>query len=389
MQTRAALLKEVPGKWEVETVELDPPRDHEVLVRIVAAGLCHSDDHFATGDITVGHLPFCGGHEAAGVVEAVGPGVRGLSVGDHIVTSFIPGCGRCRWCASGMQALCDNGALMLQGNQLDGTFRMHLGGEDVAQAGLLSAFSEYSVMPEWSAIKIPSDVPLDIAALLGCAVPTGWGSAVNAAGVRPGDVVIVTGIGGIGVSAVQGAQHAGASRIIAVDPVELKRTVALQLGATDAFADHDEAAELGRSLTDGQGADAEIICVGVISGDHVAAAFSAIRKAGTVVVTAAGSEAPTNVPLGLLELTMYQKRIQGSIYGMMSPSKDVPRLLNLWRSGQLRLEPMLTRTYSLDDINQGYVDMHAGINMRGVLTFDQPSTPSAQERAQEPVALTN
>ncbi|MFZ0380001.1 MAG: zinc-binding dehydrogenase, partial [Solirubrobacteraceae bacterium] len=156
-----------------------------------------------------------------------------------------------------------------------------------------------------------------------------------------------------------------------------------------AFADHAEAAELGRSLTDGQGADAEIICVGVISGNHVAAAFSAIRKAGTVVVTAAGSEAPTNVPLGLLELTMYQKRIQGSIYGMMSPSKDVPRLLNLWRSGQLRLEPMLTRTYSLDDINQGYVDMHAGINMRGVLTFDQPSTTPAEERAQEPVALTN
>jgi NDMA-dependent alcohol dehydrogenase len=389
MQTRAALLREVPGKWEVETVELDPPRDHEVLVRIVAAGLCHSDDHFATGDITVGHLPFCGGHEAAGVVEEVGPGVRGLSVGDHIVTSFIPGCGRCRWCASGMQALCDNGALMLQGNQLDGTFRMHLGGEDVAQAGLLSAFSQYTVMPEWSAIKIPSDVPLDIAALLGCAVPTGWGSAVNAAGVRPGDVVIVTGIGGIGISAVQGAKHAGASRIIAVDPVELKRSVALELGATDAFADHDEAAELGRSLTNGQGADAEIITVGVIDGDHVAAAFSAIRKAGTVVVTAAGSEAPTNVRLGLLELTMYQKRIQGAIYGMMSPSKDVPRLLDLWRNGQLRLEQMLTRTYSLDDINQGYADMHAGINMRGVLAFDQPNTPPSQEPAQEPVALTS
>ena len=232
-------------------------------------------------------------------------------------------------------------------------------------------------MPEWSAIKIERDVPLAVAALLGCAVPTGWGSAVNAAGVRPGEVVIVTGIGGIGISAVQGAKHAGASRIIAVDPVELKRTTALELGATDAFADHDEAAELARSLTGGQGADAEIITVGVINGDHVAAAVSAIRKAGTVVVTAAGSEAPTNVPLGLLELTMFQKRIQGSIYGMMSPSKDVPRLLDLWRGGQLRLEEMLTRTYSLDDINQGYADMHAGINVRGVLTFDRQGGPAA------------
>jgi S-(hydroxymethyl)glutathione dehydrogenase/alcohol dehydrogenase len=372
MQTRAALLTEVPGQWEIHTVELDPPRDHEILVRIVAAGLCHSDDHFATGDITVGHLPFCGGHEAAGVVEEVGPGVRGLNPGDHIVTSFIPGCGRCRWCASGMQALCDNGALMLEGNQLDGTFRMHLGSDDVAQAGLLSAFSEYSVMPEWSAIKIPEDVPLEVAALLGCAVPTGWGSAVNAAAVQPGDVVILTGIGGIGISAVQGAKHAGAARIIAVDPVELKRGAALELGATDACESHDEAAELARSLTNGQGADAEVICVGVIRPEHVAAAFSAIRKAGTVVVTAAGSEAPSNIPLNLLELTMYQKRIQGSIYGMMSPSKDVPRLLGLWRSGQLRLEEMLSRAYSLEDINQGYADMHAGVNIRGIVRFDQP-----------------
>ena len=383
MQTRAAVLIEVPGKWEVVDVELDAPRDHEVLVRMVASGLCHSDDHFATGDITVGHLPFCGGHEAAGVVEAVGPGVQGLKVGDHIVTSFVPGCGRCRWCASGMQALCDLGASMLAGNQLDGTFRMHLDGQDVAQAGLVSAFAEYTVMPEWSAIKVPDDVPLEVAALLGCAVPTGWGSAVNAAQIRPGDVVIITGIGGIGISAVQGAKHAGASRIIAVDPVEFKRTSAIEFGATDAYPDHDEAVELARSLTDGQGADAEIICVGVIAAEHVAAAFSAIRKAGTVVVTAAGSEAPTPVPLGLLELTMFQKRIQGSIYGMMAPSKDVPRLLRLWQNGQLRLEEMLTRTYSLDEINQGYADMHAGANIRGALTFGETRQAAPTTTARE------
>jgi Zn-dependent alcohol dehydrogenase len=196
-------------------VELDEPREHEVLVRMGAAGLCHSDDHFATGDIPVGHLPFCGGHEGAGVIEAVGPGVRGLAVGDHVVTSFIPSCGRCRWCASGQQNLCDNGALMLEGCQLDGSFRMHLDGHDVGRAGLVSTFADYSVMPEWSCIKIPEDVPLDIAALLGCGVPTGWGSAVNAAAVSPGDVVIVMGVGGIGVNAVQArampARH-GSSR---------------------------------------------------------------------------------------------------------------------------------------------------------------------------------
>ena len=370
MQTKAALLREVPGRWEIHTVELDEPRHHEILVRIVAAGLCHSDDHFATGDISVGHLPFCGGHEAAGVVEAVGRGVSSLKVGDHIVTSFIPSCGRCRWCASGQHNLCDNGALMLEGTQLDGSFRMHLDGEDVAQAGLLSAFSQYTVMPEWSAVAIPDDVPLDVAALLGCAVPTGWGSAVNAAQISPGDVVIVMGVGGIGASAIQGARHAGATRIIAVDPVELKRTTALQLGATDAFDDLPEAAELARSLTNGQGADATIITVGVITGEHVSAAFSTIRKAGTLVVTAAGNERPAPVALSLLELAMYQKRVQGCLYGMMSPSKDVPRLLSLWRAGQLKLEELLTRSYGLEDINEGYADMHAGRNIRGLISFD-------------------
>jgi NDMA-dependent alcohol dehydrogenase len=371
METRAALLRAVPGAWEVHTVELDPPKEHEVLVRVVAAGLCHSDDHFATGDITVGHLPFCGGHEAAGVVEAVGPGVRGLKEGDHIVTSFVPGCGRCRWCASGMQALCDNGALMLEGHQLDGTYRMHLGGEDVAQAGLVSTFAELTVMPEWSCIKIEDHIPLDVAALLGCAVPTGWGSAVNAAQVRPGDVVIVMGIGGIGISAVQGASDAGAMRVIAIDPVAMKREAALRLGATDAFADHEEAAELARSLTNGQGADSAIVCVGVCTGRDVANAFAAIRKAGTVVVTAAAADTDTDLPIPMLELTMYQKRIQGSIYGMMSPSKDVPRLLDLWQAGRLKLEELITRSYDLDNLNQGYADMKAGVNLRGLLRFDE------------------
>jgi NDMA-dependent alcohol dehydrogenase len=384
MKTRAAVLRESPGPWEVQTVELDPPKDHEVLVRIVASGLCHSDDHFVTGDIPPGHLPFCGGHEGAGVVEEVGPGVSSLSVGDHIVTSFIPSCGRCRWCASGVQALCDNGELLAIGHQLDGTFRMHLEGEGVGQACLVSTFAEYTVMPETSAIKIPKDIPLDVAALLGCGVPTGWGSAVNAAQVTPGDVVIVVGIGGIGINAVQGARHGGASRIIAVDPVAMKRDFAFKLGATDAVADQAEAADLARSATNGQGADSAIVCVGVTHGEHVAAAFSAIRKAGTVVVTGVGPAVEVGIPVGLLELSMYQKRIQGVILGMMSPNKDVPRLLGLWQAGQLKLEELVTRTYGLDEISQGYADMHAGVNMRGVLKFDQPK--AATDAAEATVA---
>jgi S-(hydroxymethyl)glutathione dehydrogenase/alcohol dehydrogenase len=364
------MLLEVPGEWQVRTVELDPPEQGEVLVRIVASGLCHSDDNFATGGMAPPHLPFVGGHEASGVVEAVGPGVRSLAVGDHIVTSWVPICGRCRWCASGRQNLCDNLAQMMTGAQFGGGFRMHLDGEDVAQEVMLGAFAELTVMPEVSCIKIDPEIPMEVAALLGCAVPTGWGSAVNVAEVSPGDVVIVIGVGGVGMSAVQGARHAGAERIVAVDTVESKRQLALEFGASDAIGDLAEAAELARSVTDGNGADAAIVCVGVVTGGLVAAAFAAVGKAGKVVIPGAADESETELPVSLLEMILTEKRIQGTLYGRTSPTKDVPRLLGLWKAGHLKLEEMATRSYPLEEINQGYADLHAGLNLRGVLRFD-------------------
>jgi NDMA-dependent alcohol dehydrogenase len=375
MRCNAALLWEQPGPWTVQEVELDPPRDGEVLVRMVATGLCHSDDHFATNDLPLPYLPVCAGHEGSGIVEEIGHGVRTLRPGDHIVTTFIPSCGRCRWCASGMQALCDNGALLFGGQQLDGTFRMHADGKDVAQASMISTFSEWSVMPEVSAIKIPSDVPLKSACLVGCAVPTGWGSAVNVGAVAPGDVVIVIGAGGVGMNALQGARHVNASHIIAVDPVELKRQEAARFGATQTAGTIAEAAEVARGLTNGQGADVAIVTIGVTTGDDIGAAFAAIRKAGTVVVTGVGSaHGPASVPLNLLELPMFQKRIQGAIYGATSPPKDIPRLVELYRRGQLLLDELITRTYRLQEINEAYDDMHAGLNIRGVIEFDHTGT---------------
>lgn len=369
MKTRAALLWEAPGSWQVTEVDLDPPKDEEVLVRLVATGLCHSDDHFATGDIGVGTFPFAGGHEGAGIIEEVGPGVRSLQPGDHIVTAFIPGCGRCRWCATGQQNLCDNGALMLIGSQLDGTFRMHVDGCDVAQGGCISTFSERSVMPAASCIKIDRDVPFEVACLVGCGVPTGFGSSVHAPNIAPGDVVIVMGTGGVGMNAVQGASYVGAGRVLAVDPVPFKRDLALKLGATDAFTDITEAAELARDITNGQGADAAIVTVGVATGDHLAAAFAAIRKGGTVVATAAAAQTTTGIDVNLLELTMYQKRIQGSLYGMGSPVREIPLLIELYKQGSLKLDELVTRKYGLDQINDAYADMHAGVNIRGVVTF--------------------
>jgi S-(hydroxymethyl)glutathione dehydrogenase/alcohol dehydrogenase len=358
-----------PGEWEVVEVDLDGPKDGEVLVRMVASGLCHSDDHVAKADGKIGHFPYCGGHEGAGVVEEAGPGVRGLKPGDHIVTSFIPACGRCAFCASGHQNLCQHGSLIMHGSQLDGTYRMRYQGRDVARSSLVGTFAEYSVMPEWSAIRIPGHVPLRSAALLGCGVPTGWGSAVNAAQVQPGQVVIVMGVGGIGINAVQGAAHAGAGHVIAVDPVALKREAAAKLGATHTFAAIAEAAELARSVTNGQGADSAIVTVGVLSGEHVGQAFDSVRKGGTVVVTAVAPMAVDSIPVSPFILAMFEKRLQGCLYGSMSPSADVPRLLAMYENGQLKLDELVTATYSLDEINAGYRDMHEGRNIRGVIDF--------------------
>jgi S-(hydroxymethyl)glutathione dehydrogenase/alcohol dehydrogenase len=385
VETRAALLRGVGAKWEVETLELDQPKAGEVLVRMMASGLCHSDDHSVTGDVPHGHHPFCGGHEGAGIVVAVGPQVETVKAGQHVVTSFIASCGRCRWCATGNQNLCDNGATMLSGAQLDGTFRMHLNGVDVGQFGGISTFAEYSVLSERCCIPIPDDIGWNVASLLGCGVPTGWGSAVNGASVTPGDIVIVMGVGGVGMNVVQGAWIAGAERVVAVDPVAGKREAAARFGATDAVAHMDEATDLVRDLTNGQGADAVVITVGVLRPEHVTQALAAIRKAGTVVVTSISPLGAPAVELDLFEVAMYQKRIQGVLYGVGSPARAIPRLVDLYRNGRLLLDELITTTYSLSEINTGYADMHAGRNIRGVLELrDRSSSSGGDTDAHDP-----
>lgn len=369
IECRAALLFEQPGDWTVVDVSLDEPRQGEVLVEMVATGLCRSDDHMAVGDVPLPRLPFCGGHEGAGIVRAVGPAVYGLEVGDHIVTSFIPSCGRCRWCATGLQQLCDNGAHILEGAQLDRTFRMHYQDEDVSTSAVLGTFSEWQVFDQASCVKIRDDVPLNVACLVACGVPTGWGSATIAADTKVGDVVIVEGVGGVGINAVQGARFAGASHVIAVDPVEFKRRSAMKLGATESFEDMDGAIQFARSITNGQGADSAIVTVGVVEGEHIAQAFNAIRKAGTVVVTSQGAVNKFGIEINLFEISMYQKRIQGALYGMSSPREQIPLLLNLYAEGSLRLDELVTRRYTLDMINEAYRDMREGRNIRGVIDF--------------------
>lgn len=370
MKSRAAVLRESPGHYDVVDVDVDEPREREVLVRYVASGLCHSDVHFLTGD-HVGPLPFCAGHEGAGVVEAIGSGVASLEVGDHVVASFIPSCGRCRYCASGRMNLCHLGAHLQRGPMPDGTYRMHLDGRDLHQFLLISTFSRYAVVSESSLVKVPKDLPLETLCILGCGVGTGIGSATNSAGVRPGDHVMVVGVGGVGTSAVQGAALAGAASVIAVDPVPFKRETADKLGATQSFATITEATEFVRSVTNGQGADAAILAMGSPTNADVAEAFAAIGKGGTVVVTGmAATTEPMGIPVHLLELGGMQKAIRGSLFGMCNPPSDILRQIDLYRVGKLKLDEMITRRYSLDDINTAVDDLLDGRNIRGVVVHD-------------------
>ena len=371
MKTRTAVLHTQPGQYEVTEVDLDGPRQGELLLKMAAAGLCHTDDHVAVGDSRA-FLPLAGGHEGAGVVVGVGPDTPGWAEGDHVVLSFIPVCGRCRMCSTGRQNLCDLGGRNFMGARLDdaASFRMTYQGKPVSQCHGISAFSEHTVVDARSVVKIDRDLPLDKAALVSCGVPTGWGSVTNMSDARPGDVVIVMGVGGVGINSVQAAHAVGARAVIAVDPVQFKRETAAQLGATHTTETMEEATALAQSLTNGQGADATIVTVGVVDGGHIAAAVASIRKAGTVVLTGVGSMQQVGVPINHTMFTVFQKRLQGALLGGCNPQWDIPNLLAQYAAGTLRLDELLTRTYTLDQVAEGYADMRAGKNIRGVVLFD-------------------
>jgi S-(hydroxymethyl)glutathione dehydrogenase/alcohol dehydrogenase len=370
VKTKAAILWETNTPWSVEEIELDPPKAGEVLVKLAASGMCHSDEHLVTGDLPFA-LPIIGGHEGAGVVVEVGEGVSWLQPGDHVVFGFIPSCGRCPSCSTGHQNLCDLGALLGLGVQIsDGTSRHHASGKDLATMCLLGTFAHHTVVNEASCIKIDKDVPLTRACLLGCGVVTGWGSAVYAADVQPGDTVCVVGVGGIGANAIQGAKLAGAKRVIAIDPVEFKREKAMEFGATHTFASMGEAFAGVQELTWGTMANRVIMTMGVGSGEVMAEALALTAKRGRVVVTNIHPAMEVSVTMSLLDMTLMEKQVVGSLFGSGNPRYDIPKLLGLYREGQLDLDGLVTREYSLEGINDGYDDMREGKNIRGVLVYD-------------------
>lgn len=371
MLTRAAVLRESPGRLEILELDLAPIRAGELRVKMGAAGLCHSDNHFVSGTQTPGILPIVLGHEGAGVIEEVGPGVRDFAVGDHVVFSFLPVCGRCKWCSRGLQNLCDLGAHLATGARFEdpNTYRLSLDGKPVGALASLGTFAERVTVSALSAIKYDPSIPFEVACLTGCSVGTGWGAAVNSADVRVDDVVIIMGAGGIGINAVQGAWYAGARAVIVVEPVSWKRRYALKLGATDAYAQLDEAADYARSITNGQGADAAIVCIGTPTGKDIGAGLDAVRKGGVCVPIGLGDRHVKDGDIDLHHLVLMQKRLQGSLFGASHPTSDIPAQLRMYQEGRLNLDDLVTTRYTLDQINQGYEDMKAGKNIRGVVVF--------------------
>lgn len=363
MKARAAVKLEAGSGVEVHTVEVDEPAEGQVRVKLHACGLCHTDQSLLDGT-----LPFTGpvvmGHEGAGVVDAVGSGVSSLAVGDHVIMTCTAFCGRCPYCIEGQYSQCESMPLAGVGT---GPPPFHLGEVDLMPFASAGCLSEYTVIGERSAVKIDADVPLTSAALLGCSVATGVGAVVNTAAVRPGTTCAVWGAGGVGLNVMQGCSIAGALTIIAVDTRAPKLDLARELGATevvDASAGDPVSAVL--QLTDGRGVDYSFEAIG--DPRTMEQAFLAARRGGTCTILGVGRfDQSFALPAGLMAIQ--EKTLKGSFYGGGASHRDYPRLLRWYREGKLKLDPLITTTYPLDDVKQAFDDMTAGKNARGVVLF--------------------
>jgi S-(hydroxymethyl)glutathione dehydrogenase / alcohol dehydrogenase len=364
---RAAVLRETGGPLSVEDVELAEPGAGEVTVRLAASGVCHSDWNVVTG-ATSNPLPAVLGHEGAGVVEAVGADVTEVAEGDHVILSWLPSCGRCFYCVQGRGVLCDVAmADMFAGTLPGGGLALSQNGEPLYHYSYLSAFAERCVVPTGCCVPIRMDAPLEVAALVGCAVMTGLGAAVLRARVAPGSTAVVFGTGGVGLSAILGCKLAGARTIVAADPVAFKRETALALGATHATdPSGEDVAALLRELTDGRGADYAFDTAGAPG--IVAQAYEAVRRGGTVVAVGLPPEGAT-ADLPAPALAREEKVVTGSFYGSCRPQVDMPLVVDLYMEGRLDLDALVSRTYPLEEVNQAFAAMNAGEVARAVIRF--------------------
>lgn len=370
MKTRGALLYGPGQDWQVEEIEVGDPIAGEVTVRLAASGMCHSDEHLVTGDTPAPNWPILGGHEGAGVVIKTGPGTTRVREGDNVVLS-LPGCGHCEACRTGHQNVCDESWRLVSGEMIaDDGFRVrNRDGRGVAQFCLEGTFSPYTTVNQQSVVKIDDDMPLDLAALIGCGVTAGWSAAARTAGVRAGDIAVVVGIGGLGTAAMLSSLAAGASTVIAIDPLPNKQGAALKLGAHLAFSSMEEAFEPIKELTRGKMAHKVILTPGRMEGAYIEPALSLVAKLGTLAVIGMGSFEEDDTKLNLGWLTAMNKQIHGGQLGGGSPQEDVQMLVRMYKAGKLPLDEMVTTRYRLDDINQGYQDMRDGKNLRGLIVY--------------------
>lgn len=363
---RAAVLETPNEPLVIAEVDVEEPRPGEVAVRVHACGVCHSDLSAVNGTFPM-PLPVVLGHEAAGVVEAVGAGVTRLAVGDHVVLTPSPSCGHCYWCVRGEHAICADLIGLFTATFPDGSTRLSRGGETVYRGLNVGAFAEVVITQEAGAIKIDREIPLDIACVVGCAVQTGVGAVLNTAQVEEGATVLVMGLGGVGLSVVQGARLAAAARVIAVDPLAERRDTALRLGATDVL-DPTESDVVAAVLDlTGVGVDYAFEAAG--KGALAAACVNATRSGGTTVLVGAPG-LDENLELGpAVIFGSSEKKLLGCILGSSHAPRDLPRYLDLWRAGRLDLEALITGTRPLDEINEAFADLTAGAGVRTVLTM--------------------
>ena len=372
ISSKAAVLTALGREWEIHDLTVSDPGPGEVLVQMAYAGLCYSDEHLRFGKVA--QLPVVGGHEGAGTVVRTGPGVTGLVAGDHVALTFVAVCGRCHWCASGRANLCQ--VSNSSGRMADGGFRFHGEGPAFSPDGLggfcgIGTFSQYCVVSQHSCVKVDPAVPLRAVSMVSCGVLTGWGAAVYTSGTRVGDTVVVIGAGGIGLNAVQGASHAGAAVIIAVDPVLAKRELARSLGATHTAATVPESAAIAAAQNPkARGADTVIVSVGNLTSAVVTDAFRATGRGGAVVIAGMSHDPlDLNVQIPGTVLAATERRVLGCFFGSCNPVRDIPLLIGLYQRGQLQLDELISRHYQLEEISAGYADLASGRNVRGLIEF--------------------
>jgi S-(hydroxymethyl)glutathione dehydrogenase/alcohol dehydrogenase len=360
----AAVMVAAGAPLHVREVTVDEPRAGEVLVRMAASGVCHSDLHTLDG-VQPFPLPVILGHEGAGVVEAIGPHVRGLAPGDHVMLSWVPYCGRCRMCAQGRPSLCEDLAWSDAGTMMDGTVRFHADGADVHHY-TTSSFSSLSVVPAQSCIPVASDLPLVELSLMGCAVMTGFGAVFNTARVRPGDRVAVIGCGGVGLNVVQAAALAGATTIVAIDVSEAALELARSLGATaTVLAGGDDDAEAAIRRHGGGAVDVAFEALG--RRDTIELALAVAGRGGQTVLIGMAAPGET-AAIDPLAITLEERAVRGCWYGSCRPSVDFPVLIDLYRAGRIRLDAM-TSPIALHDVNAAFDALRAGRAGRSVIVY--------------------